>query len=174
MPVILITLIVGFLLIIFINRTAVKSFVVQRVNNQLFDLNSLYKKWGEFYNVDPLLIQALARQESDENPNAINLRDPSVGVMQILCKGYPGPCTNRFNIIGWPPNKSENLLDPNFNISLGTQIIKWNLDIFGFPKGIAVYNNWTARFDPQNGPYLNQSYVDSVLVHYRSLGGTLK
>lgn len=162
------------LIFIFINRTAVKSFVMQRVNNQLFDLNSLYKKWGEFYNVDPLLIQALARQESDENPNAINSRDPSMGVMQILCKGYPGPCTNRFNIVGWPPNKSEDLLDPNFNISLGTQIIKWNLDTFGFLKGIAVYNNWSSRFDPVEGPFRNQSYVDSVLVHYRNLGDTLE
>lgn len=137
------------------------------------NLDDVYKEQGMRFNVDWKLLKALAIVESSERPEVKNPADPSFGLMQILCvPDGKGGCSNRFNIEGWPPQKEEDLYDPQYNVSLGAQIIKWNIDTFGFVKGIAVYNNWSAR--NEQPPFSNQSYVDKVLREYRGLGGTIE
>lgn len=136
-------------------------------------LREIYEKWGQRYGVDPDLIQAIARIESNENPSAVNPLDPSTGLMQILCRAscQTCQCQNRFNVIGWETATPERLFDPDFNVSIGTQIIAWNLETYGFLKGIAVYNRWASRNDPPNGPFGNQSYVDKVTREFNNLRG---
>lgn len=126
--------------------------------------NSLYQKHGQTYGVDWLLLKALAIIESNENPGAVNPVDPSYGIMQIFYTG-----SNRFDIDGWPPTNSTQLLDADYNIRLGSQIIGWNLRAYGLEKGIAVYNKWSARNETK--PFSNQAYVDKVLNKYHSIGG---
>jgi len=139
---------------------------------QTVTLDSLYQKYGLRFGVQPSLLKALAIVESSENPNAKNPTDPSVGLMQILCvPDGKGGCKNKFNIIGWPPGKEADLYDPDYNLSLAAQIIRWNIDTYGFNRGIAVYNSWEARLSPEWGPFPNQSYVDKVLGHYFALTG---
>jgi hypothetical protein len=78
--------------------------------------------------------------------------------------------TNKFTIAPWPVRYSE-LLDPDLNVNLGTQILAWNVKTFGMPRGIAVYNRWAERKAPIDGPFANQAYVDKVLKQYRELTG---
>ena len=135
-------------------------------------LNDLYKKHANRQGLDWLLLKAIAQVESNENPNAVNPADPSRGLMQILCvPDKSGGCANKFNILGWPPESEEALFDPDLNLSFGSQILAWNITRYGFLKGIAVYNSWSARNDPMDGPFRNQGYVDKVLSKYRGLGG---
>ncbi len=139
----------------------------------IMDLDLLYEKWGQRYGVDPKLLKALAIVESSEQPNAKNPADPSFGLMQILCvnDGLDNPCKNKFNIEGWEGATPNRLFNPDFNVSLGAQIIAWNVRTYGFKRGIATYNRWASRKDPADGPFGNQRYVDKVLREYRALGG---
>lgn len=137
--------------------------------NNLMDPNRIYKKYGDIYNVDWKLIKAHAIVESNENPKAINPNDPSYGQMQILCTGPGEKCQNNFFIAGWENATKTKLLDPDFNISLGAQIIAWNQKEFGFKKGIAVYNNWSARNTPDGEKFPNQSYVEKVTNEYNRI-----
>lgn len=135
-------------------------------------LDALFQKWGAAYGVDPLLLKAHATIESGLDPSAINPADPSYGLMQVLCtKGPEGRCSNRFNIDGWSGMTATRLLDPDTNIKIATQIVRWNVDTFGMPRAVAVYNRWDQRNAPQAGPFANQRYVDKVLAEYRRLGG---
>ena len=135
-------------------------------------LNEIYERWGRIHGVEPELLRAIAIVESNENPGAVNPSDPSIGLMQILCKAdcQTCLCKNRFNIEGWIVATPERLLDPDFNVQIGSQIIKWNIKTYGFEKGIAVYNRWASRNDPRNGPFGNQAYVDKVLREFPGHG----
>lgn len=153
-------------------NTQGKNIVKETGAGTVKPLDTIYKEQGERFNVDWRLLKALSIVESSERPQVKNPADPSYGLMQVLCvPDGNGGCSNKFNIEGWPPVNAEALYDAEYNVSLGAQIIKWNIDTFGLVKGIAVYNNWSARNEQQ--PFSNQSYVDKVLREFRNLGGTV-
>lgn len=131
--------------------------------------DNLYKKHGERQGLDWRLLKAIATVESGEESEAVNPSDPSYGLMQILCRADcpTCPCTNRLNVLGWEQATPERLKDPDFNVMIASQILKWNIDTFGDIKGISVYNNWSARFDEPEGPFRNQDYVEKVLAAFR-------
>lgn len=135
---------------------------------QASELDALYKKHGAAQGVDWRLIKAIAMIESRENPRAVNRKDPSVGAMQILCRPRGDTCANKLDLPGWPPKRAR-LLDPDFNISIGAQILAKNIRAYGRDKGIAVYNSWPARHTPRGKRFPNQQYVDKVLRAYRAL-----
>lgn len=134
------------------------------------NLDDLFVKYGDMYGVDAALLKAISRAESNGNPNAIRNNPPndvSVGLMQILCiPDANGFCTNNFNVEGWQGMTFDALKDPETNIAIGAQILAWNIEQFGMPRAIAVYNNWSARKSPQAGPFPNQAYVNRVLNFY--------
>lgn len=127
------------------------------------NFDSVYKRHASINGIPPSLIKAIAFVESSENPNAINKADPSYGLMQVLCTGKGAVCENRFIIPGWPVTRDA-LLDPELNVSFGAQILGWNVSQYGLLKGIAVYNNWSARTASRDGPFPNQDYVDKVIA----------
>ena len=134
-------------------------------------LDDLYRKHGHRYGVAPALLKAIARVESSENPAAINPSDPSYGLMQILYQGDPDrPPQNRLPAVAdWSTVKTAGeLLDPDRNLQIGAQIIRWNIRTYGLDKGVAVYNRWGSRLE--TSPFTNQPYVDKVLRHYHELG----
>ena len=135
-------------------------------------LDEIYQRYGLFYDLDWRLIKAVSLVENaPQDPNAFNPKDPSYGLMQVLCWDGPGGrCSNPVNLPGWPPTKDE-LLNPDTNVKFAAGILKWNLDTYGMPKGISVYNSWSARTAPETGPYPNQGYVDKVLATYQALHG---
>lgn len=143
-------------------------------------LDLIFLQTAEKYDLDPLLLKAIALVESSLKGDAVRWnppRDVSVGLMQILCTPPDGTnngedyvCRNAFNITPWPVT-FEQLKNPELNIDLGAQILSWNMRQFGFPRGIAVYNQWSARNSAVNGPFPNQGYVDKVLQNYSALKG---
>jgi len=136
------------------------------------DLDSLYEKHGRIHGLDWRLLKAIAQVESSENPLAKNQADPSFGLMQLLCQDDGlGSCRNKLNVLDWPPASKNQLFDPDYSLHIGAQVLSWNINRYGFNKGIAVYNSWEAHTAPQDGPFPNQGYVDKVLLKYRALGG---
>ena len=130
--------------------------------------DDIYRSVGERRGVDWRLLKAVAIVESSEDPEAVNPNDPSYGLMQILCAGTGDRCANKLYVEGWPPLRSELTSNPRLNVDIGAQILRYNIDKFGFRRGIAAYNNWSARFDPE-GAERNKGYVDRVLNEYRRL-----
>lgn len=133
------------------------------------DKNLIYKKWANIRGLDWKLLKAFAIVESDENPTAVNPKDPSYGLMQVLCSGNGEICTNKLNVPDWNSATKTKLLDPDFNMNIASSIIKWNVDNYPLNKAIAIYNNWGARNTPEGEAFPNQSYVDKVLGVYRGL-----
>lgn len=132
------------------------------------NFDPIYRRHATPNGLMPSLLKAIAFVESSENPMAVNKSDPSYGLMQILCTGKGAMCENRFILPGWPVTR-DSLLDPELNVSLGAQILGWNVSQYGLLKGIAVYNNWSARSAPREGPFPNQSYVDKVMAAKRDI-----
>lgn len=132
-------------------------------------LDEIFKKHADRNGLDWKLLKAIGMQESSLNPKAINPADPSYGLMQILCTpSSNGVCANKFPAVSdWPPNSKEQLLDADYNVSVGAQILAWNIKTFGVRKGVAVYNSWKARFETE--PFSNQRYVDNVFSNYKRL-----
>jgi soluble lytic murein transglycosylase-like protein len=132
------------------------------------------------YGLDADLLRAIAYVESSNDPGAVHWNPPndvSVGEMQILCKPPAGTqrgedfvCQNRFDIPGWPLRFSE-LKDRAVNIDIGARILSYNMKGYGFPRGVAVYNDYRARFAGVAGPFPNDSYVTKVINRYSHLKG---
>lgn len=132
----------------------------------------LIKYYAAVNGIRPEILAGVIYNESRFNPNARNLGDPSYGLGAVLCRGsvsqggnilWDNPCTNNFNISGWNGQvTARDLLDPKTNISFAAQILGWNIKTYGERKGVAVYNNWSARTAPSNGPFPNQQYVDNA------------
>lgn len=137
---------------------------------QAEDFDALFQRHAAAHRVDWRLVKAIAEVESHLNPRAVNRSDPSLGLMQIRCvEDRRGGCANRFDVAGWPPARREQLFDPEYNVSIGTQVLAWNVRTFGLERGIAVYNQWDARLTPPGRAFPNQFYVDKVLARYRAL-----
>lgn len=151
------------------------------------DYDVFFRKHGEAQGVDWRLLKAIATVESHLNPRAENPDGLSAGIMQIHCdphgrgsvaKGQepvataPAPaggCANHFDLPAWPPASRAQLYDPDYNIGLGAGIIRWNIHRYGLARGIAAYNQWSARKTPRGESFPNQYYVDKVLRAYRNL-----
>jgi soluble lytic murein transglycosylase-like protein len=139
-------------------------------NNDDRSLDDIFRDVGSKVGLDWLLLKAIGVTESNLNPRAVNPADPSYGVMQILCTTNNGSdvCVNKLPAVSeWNGATINRLYDPSYNILIGARILAWNIDRYGFEKGIAVYNNWSARNESK--PFTNQNYVDKVLANYERL-----
>jgi len=148
------------------------DYAIHEAEQVFMSLDELYQKHATAFAVDWRLVKAIAQQESSENPAAVNHADnESIGIMQILCRpDGQGGCSNKLYVDGWPDATRAKLLDADFNIYIGAQIIASNINRYGVPKGIAVYNAWDQHRAPTGGPFKNQGYVDAVLKRAHALG----
>ena len=138
-------------------------------------MDAIFQRNARAFGVDWRLVKAIAIVESSLNPAAVNAADrESVGLMQVLCQpDGKGGCRNRFPaVVGWSGATREKLLQPDFNVYIGAQIIATNLRDYGsIPKAVAVYNAWDQRNAPRAGPFKNQRYVDKVIGEFVDMGG---
>lgn len=115
-------------------------------------------KTGVRYNVDPYLIKAVIRAESDFDSSAVSKKGAQ-GLMQLM------PATAR-------ELRVSNPFDPNENIDGGTRYLRQMLDIFDndLMLSIAAYNAGPGAVKRANGvPRFPETlrYVTKVLKHYK-------
>lgn len=128
-------------------------------------LDPIIEEMGAKYGVDPALIKAHIKQESNWDMNATrfepHLNDSSWGLMQVLLR------TAR-EILGNSNLTVSQLLEPRTNIEAGTAYIAKNMKRYGgaITDVIAAYNAGSARFLKDGYTYINQKYVDKVWKNY--------
>lgn len=121
------------------------------------------------YNVPEALILAHMKQESNFDPDAVRdepaINDASIGLMQVLL--------NTAKSIDSTATYAK-LFEPQYNISIGTRYIKYQLERYDNIKdSIAAYNAGTA-YTTDDGTYVSKSgndvqyYVDKVYANYQN------
>lgn len=144
-------------------------------------LDQIIDRIGSIRGVDPDLLRAVASVESEMKTDAVRWkppRDVSVGVMQILCVPPAGVqlgedyvCQNRLMFADQWPSTFSALKDAELNVDLGAQILAENIRLWGFPRGVAMYNDYAARHASIDGPFPNDIYVKRVMYRLNQLKG---
>ena len=111
------------------------------------------------HNVDPNLVRAVIKVESNFNPHAVS-RKGAMGLMQLM------PQTARQLKVAHP-------FDPTENVDAGVRHLKQLLENFGgdLKLSLAAYNAGAGAVQRHNGvpPYAEtQSYVRQITALYRS------
>jgi len=116
------------------------------------------------YGVDPNLVKAVIKAESNFNPNAVSSKNAQ-GLMQIT-----PPTAEDYDV--------EDTFDPSSNINGGVRILKDLLNQFegDIRLALAAYNagrNAVIRYGNNIPPYPEtQQYVMRVLDYYSDLGSS--
>jgi soluble lytic murein transglycosylase len=119
------------------------------------------KRFSTQNELDPYLVAALIRQESEFNPNAIS-RANAVGLMQLL------PVTGKkvAKEVKMHHFNPSQLYTPTVNLQLGTRYFKSMVDKFGsFEYALAAYNAGSDRVQDwlADGKYRDpQEFVESI------------
>ena len=128
------------------------------------------RRWTSAYNVDPLLVWAVMREESGFLASAVS-RSGACGLMQLLPSTARWIAEDKLRI----PYQEDLLFDPNYDVRLGTWYLRHLLDQFGGDVvwAVAAYNGgpgnlrrWTAGLrDPLDLPAaLNSTETREYLV----------
>ena len=120
------------------------------------DLDAIFEEAGRVYNLSPNLLKAVARVESNFNPNALS-RAGAMGIMQLM----PGTAAG----LG-----VTNAYDPVQNIMGGARYLRQMLDRFGgdLRAALSAYNAGPGRVSMNGGAPLSftESYVSRVLSFF--------
>jgi hypothetical protein len=120
-------------------------------------LETIIQKYANRYGVDPSLVRAVIRNESDFNPNAVSPKGAQ-GLMQLM----PGTAASM---------GVSNPFDPEQNIAGGVGYLRHCLDCFdhNVPLAVAAYNAGPGRVSRAQGvPAIpeTQAYVRNVMSAY--------
>ncbi len=102
------------------------------------------RKYSDENGLDPYLVAALIRQESEFNPSAISHAN-AYGLMQLLPRTGKGEAKAE----GLHHYSTDSLLDPTTNIQLGTHYFRKMVDHFGgqVEYALAAYNAGEERVE---------------------------
>ena len=128
------------------------------------DYSDLYNNAAQQYGEDPLWVQAMAQQESNQNPNAVSSKG-ATGIMQLM----PGTAED----LG-----VKDATDPAQNIPAGVKYYHNQRAAFKDPTHALVAYNWGPEnakkwiangADPKDLPEETQDYVANVHRNYQNL-----
>lgn len=116
------------------------------------------------YNIEPALIKAIIKTESNWDVNASRYEahkgDASWGLMQLLL------ATAR-TVLGNANLTTTQLIQPRVNIEAGTKLMADNWTRWGnLRDAVAAYNAGSPRLG-KDGKYVNSLYVDKVWNNYK-------
>ncbi|MCL2144975.1 MAG: lytic transglycosylase domain-containing protein [Endomicrobia bacterium] len=97
-----------------------------------------------FFNIDPLLIEAVMKRESNMNPNAVSAKG-AVGLMQIM----PKTALEISEQVFYSDYSEERLSDPEINIMFGAYYLAKLLEYYNYNLilALAAYNAGIGNVD---------------------------
>ncbi len=112
--------------------------------------------------LDPYLVSALIRQESEFNPSAVS-HSNALGLMQLL----PSTGKGEAKQLGLKGYNQDSLFDPNINLELGTRYFRKMVDHFNgqVEYALAAYNAGDNRVEDwrSSGTYRDiDEFVESI------------
>jgi soluble lytic murein transglycosylase-like protein len=127
------------------------------------EISQLVKQTASRLQVDPQLVHAIIKVESEYHPKAVSPKG-AMGLMQLIPQ-----TAQRFGV--------ENPFDPKENIEGGVSYLKHLLDLFGgdLPRSLAAYNageGAVQRFGGIPSFSETQDYVRKVTDIYANAAGT--
>lgn len=137
----------------------IKSIVIRNIDNTSYD--SIIMQHATMHGIDPLLVKAVMKTESNFNPKAVSHKGAR-GLMQLM------PDTARLVNVGDP-------FDPEDNIKGGTRYLKYLDDIFAgnLELILAAYNAGPGKVIEYNmsvPPYEEtRAYIQKVKSYYNKL-----
>lgn len=151
----------------FTNVPTDRSFSKVRLNASrrsrlpLSELQGTIAHHSRRHHLDPALLSAVIKAESDFNPDAVS-KAGAIGLMQLMPE-----TAARLNI--------RNPFDPEQNIAGGARYLRYLLDRFhgNLPLALAAYNAGATRVEQANTlPPIRETrhYVQKVLRFYRMFG----
>lgn len=126
---------------------------ISQLHLPFYSQENLFIKYGKKYSIQPELLWAIAKQESNFNPNVINKNNNGsidVGLMQIN--------SVHFIYLETLGISKEDLLRPEINIDVGAKIL---FDCF------KKYGNNYKSLNCYNGRIKNNSYYKKVISHIK-------
>ena len=126
------------------------------------EISSLVEQTADRHQVDPQLVDAIIKVESQYDPTALSYKG-AMGLMQLIPE-----TAQRFGV--------ANPFDPKDNIEGGVSYLKHLLDMFGgdLPRSLAAYNAGEGAVQRSGGvpSYAEtQAYVRKVTHIYQSTSG---
>ncbi len=133
------------------------------------DLVKMAQSWGERMGVDPKLILAMMKAESEFKVNATSPKG-AMGLLQLMPRTYNDIRINNPNL-----GLSENGYDPNSNIAAGTSFMKYLANRYNnnIADIAAAYNWGPGNYDNylKNGgsmPTETKNHIAKVTGYYNS------
>ena len=172
--ILILTTIIVILLIILLNFKNIQKLIYRQ------DYSEYVEKYAKEYNIDPLLIYAIIKAESNFNNEAVSNKS-AIGLMQIV-EGTAVEVVKRNGIELNTENIKQELLDIDNNINIGTKYLSMLLEQYGnvevalaaYNAGIGTVNGWIEKqiiqadgSDIENIPYKEtNNYVRKILRDY--------
>jgi soluble lytic murein transglycosylase-like protein len=124
------------------------------VADHLSQYDVIFEDAGKAWNVDPLLLKSIAKQESGGKTNTVSSAGAQ-GLMQII------PSTQKYLGVTDP-------FDPVQSIFAGAKYLSEGLDRESTPEGALLYYHggpgWRQAYGKESA-----GYVPAVISHYRAL-----
>ncbi len=175
-----ISIIIVIILIIIAFAVAKVFDVPYRIYQRIYktEYSEYVYKYAQEYNVDPLMIFAIIKAESNFNPNVLSNRG-AIGLMQLM----DGTAEELCNKMGIYYTKQASLYDPELNVRIGTKYFSELINEYdgnnvlaltAYNAGKGNVNKWIEAgtikedgSDIENIPYKEtNNYVRKILRDY--------
>lgn len=155
------------------------SYILFNVNKAL-KFYPIIEKYSTEYSVDPLLVTAIIKVESNFNPEAKSKKG-AVGLMQLMPQTAKDVARKYLYLNNFDENK---LYEPDYNIKLGVYYIKILSDMFNnnlnlvlasYNAGLGNVQKWQQEnpiieYDSEEMPFKEtKNYVSKINRFYNTL-----
>ncbi len=173
---IFICVIIFLVLIFFLKLINIKDIILKKI--YVKEYSEYVYEYATEYNVDPLLVFAVIKTESNFTPNAISSSN-AIGLMQLM----ENTAIEVSNTIEEKIDSKEELYNPEINIKLGTKYLSellerynnnLNMALAAYNAGIGNVTEWVENgiikgdgSDIENIPFKEtNNYVRKILNDY--------